>query len=1378
MLGNLISKTLAGSVVGYVTNYLAIEMLFREYFKIKIKGKTYSLGGVVVKERKEFEYQISRLVESEVIHHHALARELQRTGFSEALHHTTHDFFQTGLTQAIPEGLYIHQIPKIQTSFHQTQAFLLSQIAPTLSQVIHNVLEETAVSSMLSAQQIEQIVQNTYRIFQQHFQESKQYETFFLDTLKVLQTHSIQQLSDNQLIEQFSLNLSDYFKDFHESLRYSYATEIDKILTQAEQQLLSKEIIQELAQQISEKSIRQILGASNIQALPDAIQEQLNLLFSTGVSEQVIGTLLKFILRILEQQDATIFELLSQDLKDRFEDFLAQKLPRIVAQLIPWIQDRKGKLENLIQEAFRKNTSVIGNLLVNIFVGNIGSYVGIEQKIIDLLEKQDAKSLATQASEYLIKYLKTNTIGDIIKSINQEKLLGTLVPILKNNLHKASESLKIDPQIEIFDKPIATWISPEKIEKELSNLIQNLTKSQLQEGWIYNPKLSDWLQQELKKQIPNFAQRPFQEWLSDEKLKEYQHSLKDFVTSILESHQIGIEKFIQNVLTENIEGKSWQDVIRLKKEDLQPILQQNLQAFIEQGWSEIQEKPALLYAKQLSEINQINESLANELQKYLLENLEHLMEGRVEGLVRQSLENLPDNRLRGMVYKALGEELAPLSLFGGILGTGTGAGLSLMPAFSNATLSIALPGVAYGITGWATNWLAIRMLFKPYQPVKIAGKRLPFTPGVVAKNKERFSRSMGRFIGDRLLNQEDLQNSFRKNQEDLKKRSLAFLRKDNFLAIENLLSQNKENLAENLSKNLWNYLDKNPEKIQSELIKKINPYQNKTLQEFPTENIETQVLQKLESQDLQENIVESIFNFWKKFREDDPSFESLIPQIWKEKVPDLLKNWINTALENQIEKLDLKAFIHQIDSEKIEERFVDFLTKSLDDLLPKEANESVKIQVFNFIYDRVRGKDLQQNLVSIIDNFLEKEFHQERKLSEIFNGRLINLLEENLNEILKGIIKVGLEWLQSNREEIAEKVYQDAAKQSNLVWTYKNAIKNTTYDLVNTGIPEFFDKEFESLKVVVHQEILTLGDSKLDTENILALNQENLKNRLNKILGNQQLLRKIKQVTDIVLEERIFKIKIKQLFQSDVSELWEHLKNELSSQLEALQNHLQNQLLDTEKRQELIEALVDLIHKIIERRIYPLKINQLLAKIPDETFEKLFQSLLKVILAPEKQSIKLLAQDFIKILKNQKLEDLINWNTLEKDLEKTLNWVLQQKTIQDFTQKELRIILTQVFEEISTKIDSETKSFFAETLTEAVFLSLDKNIIPLIQSINFKKIVETEISAMPPKELENLFYGFAGKYFKYLIGYGFGFGIFFGLAIDLLLLAFLQLFLK
>jgi hypothetical protein len=49
-IGEILSKILAGGFVGYITNDIAIKMLFEEYFKTRIGDKSYSLGGLIVKK--------------------------------------------------------------------------------------------------------------------------------------------------------------------------------------------------------------------------------------------------------------------------------------------------------------------------------------------------------------------------------------------------------------------------------------------------------------------------------------------------------------------------------------------------------------------------------------------------------------------------------------------------------------------------------------------------------------------------------------------------------------------------------------------------------------------------------------------------------------------------------------------------------------------------------------------------------------------------------------------------------------------------------------------------------------------------------------------------------------------------------------------------------------------------------------------------------------------------------------------------------------------------------------------------------------------------------------------------------------------------------
>lgn len=60
------------------------------------------------------------------------------------------------------------------------------------------------------------------------------------------------------------------------------------------------------------------------------------------------------------------------------------------------------------------------------------------------------------------------------------------------------------------------------------------------------------------------------------------------------------------------------------------------------------------------------------------------------------------------------------------------------------------------IIGYFTNYIAVKMLFHPYNPVKIFGKTLPFTPGVIPKNKPRLAHAIARAVADVLLTKQDI----------------------------------------------------------------------------------------------------------------------------------------------------------------------------------------------------------------------------------------------------------------------------------------------------------------------------------------------------------------------------------------------------------------------------------------------------------------------------------------------------------------------------------------------------------------------------------------------------------------------------------------------
>lgn len=69
-----------------------------------------------------------------------------------------------------------------------------------------------------------------------------------------------------------------------------------------------------------------------------------------------------------------------------------------------------------------------------------------------------------------------------------------------------------------------------------------------------------------------------------------------------------------------------------------------------------------------------------------------------------------------------------------------------------------LAGPAVGaVIGYITNDLALRMLFRPHQAKYVMGIHIPFTPGIIPKERGRIAQAIGQTISDNLINRDVLE---------------------------------------------------------------------------------------------------------------------------------------------------------------------------------------------------------------------------------------------------------------------------------------------------------------------------------------------------------------------------------------------------------------------------------------------------------------------------------------------------------------------------------------------------------------------------------------------------------------------------------------------
>lgn len=79
-------------------------------------------------------------------------------------------------------------------------------------------------------------------------------------------------------------------------------------------------------------------------------------------------------------------------------------------------------------------------------------------------------------------------------------------------------------------------------------------------------------------------------------------------------------------------------------------------------------------------------------------------------------------------------------------------------------MEIILPIAIGALIGYCTNYIAIKMLFRPGKEIRVCGHRLPFTPGVIPKNQARLAKTTGLAVGNNLLTKEDIADTLKSGQ--------------------------------------------------------------------------------------------------------------------------------------------------------------------------------------------------------------------------------------------------------------------------------------------------------------------------------------------------------------------------------------------------------------------------------------------------------------------------------------------------------------------------------------------------------------------------------------------------------------------------------------
>ena len=317
------------------------------------------------------------------------------------------------------------------------------------------------------------------------------------------------------------------------------------------------------------------------------------------------------------------------------------------------------------------------------------------------------------------------------------------------------------------------------------------------------------------------------------------------------------------------------------------------------------------------------------------------------------------------------------------------------------------PMMVGGVIGYFTNWLAIKMLFRPYEEKRVLGLKIPFTPGLIPKERYRMSKSIGNAIGEHLLTPEKIKEVLSSEETQININKWISLKlkklKESEQSIMDLLSPI---IGSNYNKTIYIIEENIVETIISKLknkdfkIKIINFIDNSLYEKYKDlalDKLDIKVRDVLrevsQSSEVKSLIVGELQDIVEKLKDYDRALKEVVSQNTIDNIYRILDeneeyiiNGVKSLLNNEDLKYKLKVSIEDLINENVSKLITMFLEPQI-----------ISDKVFHIIERYINSSDGEKVILfatkSSLDRFLEA------KISTIAHGANRFIVEENIMDI-------------------------------------------------------------------------------------------------------------------------------------------------------------------------------------------------------------------------------------------------------------------------------------------------------------------------------------------------------------------------------------------
>ena len=1259
----------AGGFTGYVTNNVAIKMLFKEYM---------GFGGVIEKEYESFIENISKLIEKDLINDETLKDEINNEKFRVSLKNIIEEILLIQLPK-INGNLHFYELEGFEESKNNLINFIENEKEP-LSKELISVYEEKKLNSFISEVQFKEIVKNLSVEVDKNVPQIKDLVYDFLASKKIDELFSnnvIYKVKDNIKNEVKSINFSEFDGDLNKI--YLEFLEVVKI----------DEVIAKMENSISNMYLRDFINDSD--GLSKELISRILKILSSQEGEYLLNHLIENLIESLKMINVSLFDILTPDTSTQIKYFIEDKLPDMINNLVSFIEKNKTDIERRINEDIDKVLDrgiggkilkVIKNIIYGFIYDDFASEKNLVAGIITAIQSYGGKA-GENITKTILEALESHTVGEIVEILDDNGFLRAdrLTRIIQVNL-KELKAKKIDAIDDFLDKKVKEVINVDLGFLKNEVLVKVFTN--IKEKYLYQDRFKNDLNKTLNESIENLKNKRIDDFLNEESL----------------SINLDVSKFLNY------------SMLDIKVKDIASIKN------IEIDYQESLEKVENLKLNELYFKFQ-KESVYNELRNIAINginsNLKTIFKDNVSTSVSKELYKFEPSQIRDMVENFMGKELKPINTLGAILGAVAGGGYyGATLLMNNPYLGYATP-LIYAGTGVFTNHLAIEMLFKPYEKKWY----LPFfSPGVVAKKKPEFAKNIATFVKDDILTDKALNNSFKNHKDTLKGFSINYLSKNNYEVIDNFIKLQIDKISDYTFDMLINYLELNSAKISKMIVEKFGKMD---LSEY--------------SASFSKNIVNEIykldFNDYVRDYLNSKNLNEFLPYILQ--IVDGNFDILIEKIVNSLEFENVKKMMLQYESEY--KSFTE--NNTLEYIINEEMKKLIIENLNNKVFELVKNDDL---IESTIEKF-DRGINPNERLKDAFDGALVGAIDRNIDYL----IQQAIEYVQNLKEDVKVDIIKkvswpilvmlgDKLDDNKKKISKKGRISEIIDKIFDYTIPRFLKNKRDELGVVA-KKLLNYRISDLGI-NASSIDKVKVKETLSVVFESYEFKVSIENLS-IIFVDSLLKLKIEDVLKilniRNFRQFVDIISPILEDGINLVQDNLeknQNQLKDVSKY--FLEIILNDISK-------------------DKKLMTLFEGIevekeIKILLALFKEKEKDLNYIIEDILNGLFDKDFYSKTLLENDLNEFIkNSIREDKEV---IKGKLYLFLKEFISSLNLILDKQLKDRLLNDLSDAVFNSLEKNIEEVIKSIDIKEVIIREINNMHPKEIEDMFYSFAGDYFK------------------------------